>query len=115
MCGRYDLTELPLELFELMVGDPIRNRRGEALARYNIAPSQKVPIIRRGSDGQLELVETRWGLLPYWSKQSKVPSNTLPISRTWSSSASKREILRSPEAKLCCTPDLGSDRPFEWK
>jgi putative SOS response-associated peptidase YedK len=39
-----------------MVGEAIKNRQGEVRPRYNIAPSQTVPIIRRASDGQLELV-----------------------------------------------------------
>ena len=33
MCGRYDLTDLPFELFEEMVGEAINSRRGEAQAR----------------------------------------------------------------------------------
>jgi putative SOS response-associated peptidase YedK len=111
MCGRYDLTELPLELFEQMVGEAIRKQRRELRGpRYNIAPSQAVPIIRRGSDGQLELVETRWGLLPFWAKQSKVSYNTINArAETVERSPSYREPLKN---RRCLVPATGW---YEWQ
>jgi putative SOS response-associated peptidase YedK len=109
MCARYDLTELPLELFEQMVGEAIR-KQGDFKARYNIAPSQPVPIIRRGSDGQLELVETRWGLLPFWAKQSKVSYNTINArAETVERSASYRQPFRN---RRCLVPATGW---YEWQ
>jgi putative SOS response-associated peptidase YedK len=42
-------------------------------ARYNIAPTQRVPIVRRIRDREeRELVILRWGLVPFWAKDAKV-------------------------------------------
>ena len=32
--------------------------------RYNVAPTQEVPIVRRGRDGRRQAVFARWGLIP---------------------------------------------------
>jgi putative SOS response-associated peptidase YedK len=38
--------------------------------RYNIAPTQQVPVIRLTRDGGgRELVSLRWGLVPFWSRE----------------------------------------------
>lgn len=36
--------------------------------RYNIAPSEQVPAIRKAPDGSRQLTLFRWGLVPKWSK-----------------------------------------------
>lgn len=43
--------------------------------RYNVAPTDQVPIVRVDPrDGTRELVMTRWGLIPGWMKEKpKVP------------------------------------------
>ncbi|MGC1180662.1 MAG: SOS response-associated peptidase family protein [Methyloceanibacter sp.] len=43
--------------------------------RYNIAPTDQIPIIRVDPrDGERELVMARWGLIPFWVKEKpKVP------------------------------------------
>jgi putative SOS response-associated peptidase YedK len=71
MCGRYaftprksavkvafDLDEESVPLFE----EP----------RYNIAPTQAVPIVRQTSTGKRECVFARWGLIPSWAADSKI-------------------------------------------
>lgn len=45
MCGRFAVTVL---------GFP----------RYNISPTQSIPVIREGPEGAYEMVEMRWGLIP---------------------------------------------------
>lgn len=65
MCGRYLLTS-PLEsVQELFAVD----ERPNLAARYNMAPTQDVPIVRRTRDGAgRELATVRWGLVPSWAK-----------------------------------------------
>jgi putative SOS response-associated peptidase YedK len=110
MCGRYDLTELPLELFEQMLGEAISNQRSDLKARYNIAPSQTVPIIRRGADGQLELVDVRWGLLPFWAKQPTLSYNTINArAETVERSAAYRAPFKN---RRCLVPATGW---YEWQ
>ena len=36
--------------------------------RYNIRPTQELPVLRAAEEGGAELVALRWGLIPSWSK-----------------------------------------------
>jgi SOS response associated peptidase (SRAP) len=73
MCGRYD---------NLIAKDAYRTLfkagrlpRSNFPPRYNIAPTDQIPIIRVDpQDGERELVMARWGLIPFWMKEKpKVP------------------------------------------
>jgi len=55
MCGRYELHTHPAAL-ALAFGVPFPP---QMRPRYNIAPMQEVPIIRRNPSGQRELVDVR--------------------------------------------------------
>jgi putative SOS response-associated peptidase YedK len=66
MCGRYSLAK---ESVEGTVGTEHVRRRGKP--RYNIAPSQRAPVIRRNAQG-LVVDELRWGLIPEWSRDDSI-------------------------------------------
>jgi putative SOS response-associated peptidase YedK len=68
MCGRYELSSHP-EVIALAFG--LANVP-QLRARYNIAPTQQVPVVRTNRDGERELVEMRWGLVPYWAKDPSI-------------------------------------------
>jgi putative SOS response-associated peptidase YedK len=79
MCGRYALYG-PYEL-----GDPrivegwvehIRNPLEALGARYNLAPSQSLPVLRL-HEGVPRIESMRWGLLPHWAKDTKVGYTTI--------------------------------------
>ncbi|MGH8029029.1 MAG: SOS response-associated peptidase [Arenimonas sp.] len=79
MCGRYALYG-PYEL-----GDPrivegwvehIRNPLEGMAARYNVAPSQSLPVLRL-HEGVPRVESMRWGLLPHWAKDTKVGYTTI--------------------------------------
>jgi putative SOS response-associated peptidase YedK len=63
MCGRYLMTSAPeamrrlFRYFEQPSFPP----------RYNVAPTQPVPIVRM-IDGQKHFALVRWGLIPPWVK-----------------------------------------------
>ena len=67
MCGRFTLVaEIPELQKELELGDVI----GEWGPRYNIAPSQKVPVV---VDRNLRTIEFyQWGLIPFWEKDPSI-------------------------------------------
>lgn len=44
----------------------------ELPARFNLAPTQEVPVVRLRGDGARELVTLRWGLIPFWARDPKV-------------------------------------------
>ena len=65
MCGRFTLhsqAETIQKQFGVAPG-------GEYSARYNIAPSQMVPVVRV-VEGERVLVPAKWGLMPHWEKES---------------------------------------------
>ena len=62
MCGRYVITS-PVEALRALFGF-----EGPGLnlpPRWNAAPTQDLPVVRRRDDGRRELVALRWGLVPY--------------------------------------------------
>ena len=40
-------------------------------SRFNVAPRQQIPVVKRNEDGGRRLTRARWGLLPAWAKTSK--------------------------------------------
>ncbi len=64
MCGRYFLHSSADRLARLFGEMPMPVLE----ARYNIAPSQPVPVVRQDRNGRREMVLLRWGLVPSWSK-----------------------------------------------
>lgn len=83
MCGRFtqlrpwsELVELYRITFDLQ---PLN-----IPARYNVAPSQDVPVVRQGpalgqgkDGGSRELRLMRWGLVPSWAKDIKIGYRTI--------------------------------------
>jgi putative SOS response-associated peptidase YedK len=65
MCGRYITKEQRAIERELAYIDVVRWPDLEA--RYNVSPSQAVPVVR-WSDGQYEGTMMRWGLIPYFAR-----------------------------------------------
>jgi putative SOS response-associated peptidase YedK len=67
MCGRYRLSTVERfeERFETEELEQALN------PRYNVAPSQPVPIIRQ-DDGRRFVALVRWGLVPFWAKDVSI-------------------------------------------
>ena len=71
MCGGYTQTAGFDEL-ALRFGITVEEVPDEDMTfRYNVAPSQLVPIIVAGHGGR-RLVMARWGFHPGWMKASKL-------------------------------------------
>jgi putative SOS response-associated peptidase YedK len=69
MCGRfYDIHDLDDITSRFRVDRP---RDLSLPVRYNVAPSQSVPVIRV-MDDKRELTLMRWGLIPHWAKDEKI-------------------------------------------
>lgn len=69
MCGRFSLATPVSELAELFDADADGIEAGEA--RYNIAPTDPVVIVRHadaGSGARRTLDRVRWGLIPNWAE-----------------------------------------------
>src|SRR5438128_7775279 len=68
MCGRYRLSrrkQIVEEYFDSVSDEP------DWSPRYNIAPTQPVPVVRQNPEKPVrELSLMRWGLIPSWAKDS---------------------------------------------
>lgn len=110
MCGRYTQirpwSEL-VELYRIAVDTAPLNLP----PRYNIAPTQDVPIVRRMQDGNdRELVTVRWGLVPFWAKDIKIGYNLINArAETIDTKPSFREAFKR---RRCLVP---ADGFYEWR
>lgn len=108
MCGRFVLMTLGRDLaqrFEL-AQDPALE------ARYNIAPTQPIAVIRRveSDNGSRRIDLLRWGLVPFWAKE---PFSGPPLINARSETAAKKPAFRSAyRYRRCLIP---ADGFYEWK
>ena len=78
-------------------------------ARYNIAPSQEVAVIRQ-QEGRRTLSFLRWGLVPHWAKDVKIGYKMINArAETLASKPSFRAAFRT---RRCIIPARGF---YEWK
>ncbi|MDX1540107.1 MAG: SOS response-associated peptidase [Geminicoccaceae bacterium] len=107
MCGRFLLTS-PLEAVHELFHVPERPNLG---ARYNIAPTQDVPVVRRTRDGGgRELAMVRWGLVPFFAKDPSVGNRM--INARLEGLASKPAFREPVRRRRCLIP---ADGFFEWR
>ena len=107
MCGRYRLSrrkQLVAEYFDAVPDDADWN------PRYNIAPTQPVPIIRQHSkEPRRELSLVRWGLIPSWSKDAT--ADAAMINARSESAATKPAFRDALKSRRCLIP---ADGFYEW-
>ena len=67
--GRYSITKRRKDVErEVAARLRLRLRNDEAFERYNVAPTQDVPVIVQDRHGRRDEL-LRWGLVPFWAKQ----------------------------------------------
>ena len=107
MCGRYRLSRRKQLVEEYFDCDPWDE---EWSPRYNIAPTQPVPVIRqhpREPVHQLSLM--RWGLIPSWAKS---PSGAAGMINARAETAATKAAFRDPlKFRRCLIP---GDAFYEW-
>lgn len=107
MCGRYTLKAEKEEM-EKAFGTKVES--AEALpARYNIAPTQFVPVVRH-LEAERFLSAMKWGLIPSWAKDEKI-GNKL-INARGESVAEKPAFRAAFKTRRCIVPASGF---YEWK
>jgi putative SOS response-associated peptidase YedK len=95
MCGRYYRRSDKQRIAEAFrVGVP---PTFDILPSYNIAPQTFQPVIRPNREsGERELVQMRWGLVPFWAKDAKIGYSPINAkSESVATSAMYREALRN--------------------
>jgi putative SOS response-associated peptidase YedK len=107
MCGRF-LLNSPLVELQRAFRFPERPNLGP---RYNVAPTQTIPIIRRRQDGEVrELALMRWGLVPFWAKDLSIGSKM--INARAEGIESKSAFRAAFTARRCLVP---ADGFYEWQ
>lgn len=106
MCGRFTIT--------LTVGFGARFGVEESsldlLPRYNIAPSQLVPVIHSTVKGARVATMMNWGLVPSWTRDL---TGARPLINARADSLAERPSFRGPLARhRCLVPATGF---YEWK
>jgi putative SOS response-associated peptidase YedK len=107
MCGRftnrYTWSEL-VRLYRLTGAAPASNFP----PRYNIAPTQSSFVVRL-KDGKRDLVEMRWGLVPFWADDVKIGSRMINAqSETCGTKPAFRHAFKSRRCLVV------ADGFFEW-
>ena len=117
MCGRFTLTSPSDEIaghFNVLVETRLS-------PRYNIAPTQTVACVRsdvpaattapgRDAERLRELVELRWGLIPYWAKDPAIGNRMI---NARSESVADKPAYREAFRRRRCL--VVADGFYEWK
>jgi putative SOS response-associated peptidase YedK len=105
MCGRFTLRTAPAELVEIfrLLREP------ELAPRYNIAPTQKVAVVRPAEGAARELTLMHWGLIPSWSKDPKMGARL--INARGETVADKPSFRSAFKRRRCLIP---ADGFYEW-
>jgi putative SOS response-associated peptidase YedK len=107
MCGRYTETAAFEELARRFGIEVEEADNEELISRYNVSPSQTVPVIV-ATEGRHRLLRARWGLRPHWARDGKLaPINAR--AETLATSPMFRDALRYAR---CLVP---ADGFYEWQ
>lgn len=104
MCGRFTVKSEPAEIWKRFRLATIPN----LLPRYNVAPTQNVPVVGLGKNG-LNLVQMRWGLVPSWSKDLKAGA---PLINARANTVAEKPAFREAFQKRRCL--VVADGFYEW-
>ena len=109
MCGRYSLTR-PEEVPELFapVLDDTALPTGSVTPRFNVAPTQSMPIVANREKRILELA--RWGLVPSWVDDPAIGSRLI---NARGESLGEKPAFRDAYARRRCL--VPADGFFEWR
>lgn len=109
MCGRYRLSrrkQIIEEYFDSVSGDD-----EDWIPRYNVGPTQPVPIIRQHPrEPRRALSFVRWGLIPWWATDA---SGAARMINARSETAATLPAFRDAfKARRCIVP---ADGFYEWE
>jgi putative SOS response-associated peptidase YedK len=107
MCGRYALILPPEAIRQLFrfFGPVWNGATPNWPARYNVAPTQDVPVLRAPN----EIAQIRWGLVPSWTKEV----GPAPLINARGESVAEKPSFRGAfKSRRCLVP---ADGFYEWR
>jgi putative SOS response-associated peptidase YedK len=105
MCGRYTLKadrEVLAEQFDLL-------EVPELVPRYNVAPSQGVPVVRLADGAGRRLDLLRWGLVPSWADDPAIGNRMI---NARAETVAEKPAYRSAFRRRRCL--VVADDFYEW-
>ncbi|PZF84223.1 SOS response-associated peptidase [Jiangella anatolica] len=113
MCGRYvadaSMDDLAAEFDAIASGAVL-----ELMASYNVAPTDRVPVVLERTDEPLERTRqvhaARWGLVPSWAKE---PGGGAPMINARIETVAEKPAFRGPIARRRCV--LPARGYYEWQ
>jgi len=111
MCGRYSRRWDKQRIAEAFQAGNVDGLVYEAEPSYNVAPQTMQPVVRLDADtGARELAQMRWGLIPFWAKNTKMAYSTINArAETITTSPIYREAVKR---RRCLVP---ADSFYEWQ
>src|SRR3954471_2108031 len=111
MCGRYRLTRADKELAATFGVELSDDSKELAWApRYNIAPTDVIPVLELNTEGTMRFRMKRWGLIPFWAKDPKIGASM--INSRSESVLEKPALAESFRKHRVLVP---ADGFYEWK
>jgi putative SOS response-associated peptidase YedK len=106
MCGRFTIT-LTVGLAERF---EVKHSDLQPIPRFNIAPSQPVPVVTVTDSGERVLNEMVWGLVPHWARDPSAVGHAI---NARAETLEERPTFRGPFlSHRCLVPATGF---YEWK
>lgn len=106
MCGRYAFIKTnPNELKERF---KLTKAPKQLKPRYNIAPSQDVPVILNESSKEISMA--RWGLIPNWAKEENTQYSMINAK---AETITQKPAYRGPIKRKRCL--IIADSFYEWQ
>jgi len=112
MCGRYVSRSDKQRIAETFHAQIVpEDYDPDFVPDYNVAPQTMQPVIRLNHEtGQRELTRMRWGLVPFWAKDTKIGYSTINArAESLATSPAFREPLKR---RRCLIP---VDAFYEWQ
>ena len=104
MCGRYTLTA---DAESIQLAFNLEDVDGWTVPRFNIAPTQQVPVITDRDPKGLSFM--KWGLVPSWAKDPKIGNRM--INARSETAAEKPSFRTAFKRRRCLIP---ADGYYEW-
>jgi putative SOS response-associated peptidase YedK len=106
MCGRFNIISDPLTRLLL----DITGMSYDLKDRYNIAPTEQIPVVLQQADGVRNIREMRWWLLPGWVDE---PSTKYSMFNARSENLLTSKAFSKPfKTSRCVIPASGY---YEWQ
>lgn len=106
MCGRFTLTVDPSDLKEAFYW--VNFGSADFTPRYNIAPTQGVPVITNNGENKLDFYT--WGLVPFWAKDPSIGSRMI---NARAETINEKPFFRNAFKHRRCL--ILADGFFEWQ